>query len=284
MVTNELIFLNDKVKTYDRDRYITAMFSAINDRKFIFALYAFNIDISRIWETVEEIQIRHIRLQWWYDTLLELERGNNTATGHPLVESLQELSENKNLSFKHFFTLLNTKRYDLDHSSFDSIDILIDYCINSSFPLSLLLLEIFEINGEEESDLVKNLSISWALTGTIRSIIKSSSVGRVLIPEELLEKYNISSRDILNENKKNILSEIVNEMVSISKGYLSQCTNIIDALPKQTLPLSLQFIIVKEYLTTIERSNFNLYDKRVILMKPNILKLVISAFKKKYFN
>ena len=208
-MANELIFLNDKVKTYDRDRYIAAMFSTLKDRQSILALYAFNIDISRIWETVEEVQIRHIRLQWWYDTLLELEKGKNTAPGHPIVNSLEEILKIKRFSFSHFFKLLDTKRYDLDHNSFDTTERLIDYSINSSLPLSLLLLEVFNIDTEEETELVKNLSISWALTGIIRSIIKSSSVGRVLIPQELLEKYNMSSKDILKGSKKHNLSEVI---------------------------------------------------------------------------
>ena len=283
-MTNELVFLNDKVKTYDRDRYITSMFSTVKDRQSILALYAFNIDISRIWETVEEVQIRHIRLQWWYDTLLELEKGNNTAPGHPIVNSLQEILKVQRISFSHFFKLLDTKRYDFDHNYFDTTEILINYSLNSSLPLSLLLLEVFNVNAEEESKLVKNLSISWALTGTIRSIIKSSSVGRVLIPKELLEKYNMSPKDILNESKKHNLSGVVNEMVCITKGYIDQCATIIDRLPKQALPLSLQFIIVREYLRTIERAKFNLYDNKVILMKPKIFNLITYAFKRKYLS
>lgn len=283
-MANELIFLNDKVKTYDRDRYIAAMFSTLKDRQSILALYAFNIDISRIWETVEEVQIRHIRLQWWYDTLLELEKGKNTAPGHPIVNSLEEILKIKRFSFSHFFKLLDTKRYDLDHNSFDTTERLIDYSINSSLPLSLLLLEVFNIDTEEETELVKNLSISWALTGIIRSIIKSSSVGRVLIPQELLEKYNMSSKDILKGSKKHNLSEVINEMVCIIEGYINQCVTIIDRLPKQALPLSLQFIIVRDYLRTIEKAKFNLYDNKVILMKPNILHLITYAFKRKYLS
>ncbi len=283
-MANELIFLNDKVKTYDRDRYIAAMFSTLKDRQSILALYAFNIDISRIWETVEEVQIRHIRLQWWYDTLLELEKGKNTAPGHPIVNSLEEILKIKRFSFSHFFKLLDTKRYDLDHNSFDTTERLIDYSINSSLPLSLLLLEVFNIDTEEETELVKNLSISWALTGIIRSIIKSSSVGRVLIPQELLEKYNMSSKDILKGSKKHNLSEVIHEMVCIIEGYINQCVTIIDRLPKQALPLSLQFIIVRDYLRTIEKAKFNLYDNKVILMKPNILHLITYAFKRKYLS
>ena len=283
-MANELIFLNDKVKTYDRDRYIAAMFSTLKDRQSILALYAFNIDISRIWETVEEVQIRHIRLQWWYDTLLELEKGKNTAPGHPIVNSLEEILKIKRFSFSHFFKLLDTKRYDLDHNSFDTTERLIDYSINSSLPLSLLLLEVFNIDTEEETELVKNLSISWALTGIIRSIIKSSSVGRVLIPQELLEKYNMSSKDILKGSKKHNLSEVIHEMVCIIEGYINQCVTIIDRLPKQALPLSLQFIILRDYLRTIEKAKFNLYDNKVILMKPNILHLITYAFKRKYLS
>lgn len=283
-MANELIFLNDKVKTYDRDRYIAAMFSTLKDRQSILALYAFNIDISRIWETVEEVQIRHIRLQWWYDTLLELEKGKNTAPGHPIVNSLEEILKIKRFSFSHFFKLLDTKRYDLDHNSFDTTERLIDYSINSSLPLSLLLLEVFNIDTEEETELVKNLSISWALTGIIRSIIKSSSVGRVLIPQELLEKYNMSSKDILKGSKKHNLSEVIHEMVCIIEGYINKCVTIIDRLPKQALPLSLQFIIVRDYLRTIEKAKFNLYDNKVILMKPNILHLITYAFKRKYLS
>jgi len=281
---NTVLYLEELVKDYDKDRFIVSLFSSNNYRDQFFTLFAFNIEISRIWETVQEESIRHLRLQWWYDVVSKIEKGNNPAIGHPVVESLFNLSQSKEFSFKYLYKLLDTKRFDLDNKKFSTFEDLIDYCKGSCSSLYFLLLETLSIEGKKEYDLVDNLSVAWALTGSIRSILKSSSVGKILIPSDLMSKYNLVNDDILDKNRAACLSNIIYIMTHNAKEYLEKAVLAEDVLPKRALPLILLLSITRHYLDVIEKSNFNLYDKRVILMKPKLINLTLLAAKKRYFN
>ncbi|MDP2732480.1 MAG: squalene/phytoene synthase family protein, partial [Hoeflea sp.] len=59
----------NRVRRFDRDRFLTALFCPSDRRADLLALYAFNIEIAGVRETVSEPLLGHIRIQWWRDAL-----------------------------------------------------------------------------------------------------------------------------------------------------------------------------------------------------------------------
>ena len=74
------------VKTYDQDRYLSALLAPEASRAHLMALYAFNAEISRIAGQVSEPQLGEIRLQWWLDTLDGIYFGDPQS--HPVATAL----------------------------------------------------------------------------------------------------------------------------------------------------------------------------------------------------
>ena len=75
----------EEVRTHDHDRFLTLFFAPSSKRPALIALYAFNLEIARIAETVTEPMMGHIRLQWWRETLQGLPQGE--TRGHPAAAS-----------------------------------------------------------------------------------------------------------------------------------------------------------------------------------------------------
>ena len=59
----------DLVARADKDRYLSCLFAPPDARPHLFALFAFNVEIARIRESVSEPQIGLIRQQWWLDAI-----------------------------------------------------------------------------------------------------------------------------------------------------------------------------------------------------------------------
>jgi len=57
------------VEAHDHDRWLAALFAPDARRPGLMALYAFNLEVSRVRETVREPMLGEIRLQWWRETL-----------------------------------------------------------------------------------------------------------------------------------------------------------------------------------------------------------------------
>ena len=74
------------VRTADKDRFLSALFAPAEHRGALFALYAFNIEVSRVREVAREPLAGEIRLQWWRDVLAGEGRGEVAA--NPVAAAL----------------------------------------------------------------------------------------------------------------------------------------------------------------------------------------------------
>src|ERR671926_1519155 len=59
----------DLVRDADRDRFLAALFAPEPARRGLLALYAFNVEVSRVRDRVSEPLPGEIRLQWWRDAI-----------------------------------------------------------------------------------------------------------------------------------------------------------------------------------------------------------------------
>ena len=59
----------EQVLRFDRDRYLIAMAAPRDCRHKLMALYAFNVEVARICESVSESILGEIRFQWWRDQI-----------------------------------------------------------------------------------------------------------------------------------------------------------------------------------------------------------------------
>src|SRR5262249_25511273 len=57
------------VRAADKDRFLATLFAPAEHRAALFALYAFNVEITRVRDAARDPVAGEIRLQWWSDVL-----------------------------------------------------------------------------------------------------------------------------------------------------------------------------------------------------------------------
>src|SRR5580692_12997770 len=67
------------VRSGDRDRFLAALFAPAEHRGALYALYAFNVEIVRVRESIHEPLAGEIRLQWWNDAIAGKAAGDVAA-------------------------------------------------------------------------------------------------------------------------------------------------------------------------------------------------------------
>ena len=55
MAVAHLSYCAEQVRGFDHDRFLTAIFAPAAVREHLFALYAFNIELAKVREVVEEL-------------------------------------------------------------------------------------------------------------------------------------------------------------------------------------------------------------------------------------
>jgi len=76
------------VRAHDNDHYIASLFAPAERRPWLWALYAFALEIGRVRTLVNEPMAGMIRLQWWLEALSGLRA--EEAAAHPVMRALQD--------------------------------------------------------------------------------------------------------------------------------------------------------------------------------------------------
>src|ERR1700739_1163928 len=74
------------VRPHDFTRYVSTLFVPAEPRRALIALYAFNVEISRVHEQVSQPLPGEVRLQWWTDMLAGA--GHGGVEGNPVAAEL----------------------------------------------------------------------------------------------------------------------------------------------------------------------------------------------------
>src|SRR5262245_52552183 len=128
------------LRRHDQDRYLTALFAPEALREFLFALYAFNLEIARTREAVREPMMGRIRLQWWRDAIAEAAAGRPYR--HEILEPLAIAIGERALTLSLFERLIEAREQDIEGTTPADLPSLLNYAEASSASLTLLALEI----------------------------------------------------------------------------------------------------------------------------------------------
>lgn len=79
-----------EVREHDLDRYYCCLFAPSEPRSALFALLAFNQEVTKTRAVVSEPMLGEIRLQWWREALEEIEQGRPRA--NPVVQALAAIN------------------------------------------------------------------------------------------------------------------------------------------------------------------------------------------------
>ncbi|MBX6329489.1 MAG: squalene/phytoene synthase family protein [Pseudolabrys sp.] len=81
-------YCEQRVRDHDKDRFLASLYACAERRPFLFALYAFALEIGRVHRLVREPMVGTIRLQWWREAL-DGQRAEEAAA-NPVMVALQD--------------------------------------------------------------------------------------------------------------------------------------------------------------------------------------------------
>jgi len=121
------------VRSHDFLRYATTLFASERERRALTALYAFNVEISRIRDRVTSPVAGEIRLQWWADMLQG--EGHGGVMGSPVAAQLQAAIEAFALPVEDLLALIEARRGTIGGERMATMAALQDHLVASIAPL-----------------------------------------------------------------------------------------------------------------------------------------------------
>lgn len=262
------------VREFDRDRFVTALFAPPDRREALMVLYAFNVEIAKVQESIKEPMAGLIRLQWWRDTLIAGAEGGH-CDNHPVARPLGELIRSYDLPLEHFDDLISARQDDLEAFVPADLAEAERYAERSSAALTALALAVLGAKTEDCQRAGRHVGTAWGLIGNLRALGYHMSIGKLTLPDALLRDAGLS-RDALSSGQMSTdaLTSVVRTMGDCARQHLVKAR---EQRPSRAgLAALLPAILADGYLQVLEKARWNPFDSRVALQRPRPIRLMLA--------
>jgi 15-cis-phytoene synthase len=183
------------VREADRDRYLATLFAPVDKRDALFALYAFDVEISRVRDLSREPIPGEIRLQWWREMLLG-ERTTEVAA-NPVAAALSEILTRHDLSGDRLVELIEAHRFDVYNESMPGVEALRSYALRTAGTVFELAARIL---AGDVGSATAGLSVEAGEAQTIANVLaflpRHAARRQLYVPLEVLRHYQADANDI----------------------------------------------------------------------------------------
>lgn len=240
-------------------------------REAIETIYAFCRHSDDIVDEAGEITEKKKRLRQWRE---ELRKGFKGESRFSLLNRLAEITSKFNIPKNHFDELLEGMRMDLLKNRYETFAELEEYCYRVASTVGLICAEVFGYNREETKQYALNLGIALQLTNILRDVKADAEKGRIYIPLEDLRRFDYSEEDLLRSEYNDKFIALMRFECERARSFFRKAKA---HLAEDDKPLFTAARVMGNIyyllLRRIERSNYNVFGRRIRLS--NAIKLLV---------
>lgn len=264
----------DTVRQHDPDRYFASLFAPPARRKLLFALYAFNYEISRVAETVREPMMAEIRLQWWREAAEGAQAGNPRA--HPVAMALAELFAQSDVPLRMFDALIDARALDAGAELFADMAALEAYADASSGGVMRIAARLLGA-GEMLDETARAAGIGFGLTGLLRAIPFHAARNKLYLPLDLVAAAHVRPEEIFAGRGGGKLKNITAKVASRARAHLDTARKsakpgaaLASVLPAAVSPAYLKLMTKPGFDPFTMRADLPVWRKQLAMLRANI--------------
>jgi 15-cis-phytoene synthase len=244
------------LRAADRDRFLATLFAPAEHRDALFALYAFNVEITRVREVAREPLAGEIRLQWWSDVLGGAGRGDVAA--YPEAAALLESMARYHLPAGRFEALIAARRFDLYDEPMATLADLEAYADGASSGLIALAAQVLLLGGEPDiGALCHHAGVAHAIAGLLKAFPVHAARGQLYVPIEVLERHGAGRHDVAGGQATPQFRAALTELRQRARHHLREAQKLLAAAPSAVLPALLPVALAAPTLARMERRDYN---------------------------
>jgi phytoene synthase len=251
---NNAEYCADLVRRADRDRYLATLFAPAQHRDALFALYAFNIEISRVRDLAREPMPGEIRLQWWREVLSGERQGEGEA--NPVSAALLAALKTYGFVATPLLELIDAHTFDLYGEPMGTVDALELYGIRTQAPLFAMAAGILNQGGVLPENFSLDASIAMAVFKALVDLPKHASRRQLYLPLDSVELHGVALEDIFAGQASDAVRAALAEMRVLARVHLAKASETLRSAPPQILPALLPLALVGPTLRLMDRPDY----------------------------
>jgi phytoene synthase len=243
--------------------YYSFLFLPPERRRAITALYAFCREVDDTVDECTDQSIARIKLAWWRNEVSSTCKGNPS---HPVMQALQPHLAVYHLQEQHMQAIIDGMEMDLDQTRYLDYAAMQKYCWHVASVVGILSASIFGVTNPKTLEYAEKLGLAFQLTNIIRDVGEDARKGRIYLPVNELQQFNVTAADLLNARHSDKFENLMRFQVERAKKVYDEAFAL---LPKEDRraqrPGLMMAAIYRTVLDEIERDGYHVLNQRISL-------------------
>lgn len=243
------------VREADKDRFLATLFAPAEHRPALYALYAFNVEISRIRDVAREPMPGEIRLQWWREVV---EGGRvEEAQAHPVASALRAATAHYHLPAQVLADFVEAHSFDLYDDPMPSLAHAEAYAVKTASALFGLAATVLQGQAFTDDTLARHAGIACAFAEQLRLFPHHAARRQLFVPLDVLQRHGVNPEDIFAGQSSPGLKAALAEMRLHIRGHLASARELLATAPAAALPALLPLSLVRPSLQRMEARGYD---------------------------
>ena len=241
----------DLVRGHDFPRYASTLFLPGVHRRPMLAIYAFNVEISRIRDQVSQPLPGQMRLQWWTDLLAGHDHGG--IEGNPVASELMWVIRTWRLPLDRLAQLIIEHEFDLYNDPMPSLSALEGYANDTASTLFACCSRILVRPSEEIDHVARHAGLAYGMIDVINQLPQDIARRQLFLPQQFLQQHGSSVEEVYAAKETPQARAAVDDLVAEAKKHLTTALSLLAEVPQEVRPAFLPLALVRRDIGRMER-------------------------------
>jgi phytoene synthase len=246
-------FCAELVRTHDFPRYASTLFVPAPQRRALLAIYAFNVEISRVREQVSQPLPGEMRLQWWTDMLAGA--GHGGVEGNPVAAELLLAIRSCRLPAERLSRLIDEHQFDLYNDPMPAMAALEGYINDTACALWSLGAAISGYQSEEVEHLARHAGLAQGIVQVIAALPLDASRRQLFVPLQLLESQGSGMEEVFSGKQTPGVRAALDQLIAEAREHLRTAFALLAGAPPPVRPVFLPLAMVERDLKRMSRAD-----------------------------
>ena len=256
-------YVQQKAAASGSSFYYAFLFLPPHRRAAITAFYAFCREVDDVVDEVLDPSVAAQKLHWWQMEVQSSFAGN---AQHPVMKALMPLTTDFGITAQHLQEVIAGCQMDLSQTRYLDFAGLQSYCHLVAGVVGEVAARIFGQSQDQTTHYAHQLGLAFQLTNIIRDVGEDALRGRIYLPVNELQQFNVSAKDILERRDSPAFQALMTFQYERAQGIYEQA---LAALPqadwRNQKPGLMMASIYRTLLVEIQAAGFPVLRQRVAL-------------------
>jgi phytoene synthase len=256
-------YVQEKAAASGSSFYYAFLFLPPPRRAAITAFYAFCREVDDVVDEAREAHIAQTKLAWWQSEVAQSFQGKPT---HPVMKALMPSVPAFGIEQEHLQSVIRGCQMDLEQTRYLDFPGLQRYCHLVAGVVGEVAARIFGQTQDATTQYAHKLGLAFQLTNIIRDVGEDALRGRIYLPVNELQQFDVKAHEILNRVHSPRFVALMKFQAQRAHAMYDEALALLPPEDRRAQKPGLMMAsIYRTLLREIEAEDFKVLDQRISL-------------------